>query len=370
MENTKQTQGGYIKMDYSLEDPAARVEKVKEIIANTPSEKLTPYYIEKLTEYIIDATMDKKERLSHIMITNNHMKVIKDREISFEGLVEKLENGEDGIYSMITNDKNIIFSHKIEITEEDKKTIPGMRELVDEIAKLEERCKAARGNKAYLLRKQLIEMRKDQYVLKSAYVKPIRMMNAKKSFSHLDLSEKVAVGPDGLPLSTGFLNLYNPDHISLLLCNYSRIKEECWDRFESDIHWMMEDLDSLVDKTLKDKYPMYYDLVIYKIDGKSNAEIQARLAADHGIRHSVQYISELWRNKIPKMIAGTAVEEWLIWHYTQEERGQWKKCSKCGQIKLANNLFFSRNNTSKDKFYSICKECRNSKKMLPRGKED
>ena len=55
---------------------------------------------------------------------------------------------------------------------------------------------------------------------------------------------------------------------------YSRIKEECWDRFESDIRWMMEDLDALVEKTFKDKYPLYYDLLIYKIDGKSNLEIQ------------------------------------------------------------------------------------------------
>ena len=48
-------------------------------------------------------------------------------------------------------------------------------------------------------------------------------------------------------------------------------------------------------------------------------------------------------------------------HYTEEERGKWKRCSKCGQIKLANNRFFSKNNTSKDGWYSICKECRNKK---------
>lgn len=367
--NNENNASSYIKMDFSLEQPEERVKKVEEIIANTPSEKLTPYYIEKLTDYIIFA-MDKKERLQNNILTDNHMKTVNDREFSFEGLVERLENGEDGIYSMIANDKNIIFSHKIDITEEDIETIPGMRELVDAIKKVEDEKKTARGRRAYLLQKQLIQMREDKYVLRSAYRKPIRMMNIKKTFSHLDLSEHIQENEKGDVISTGYINFFNPTHISLLLHNYSRIKEECWDKFESDLRWMMEDLDDLIEKTFKD-YPLYKDLLIYKIDGKSNAEIQDRLAIDHGVRHSIEYISALWCNKIPKMIVDTATNDWLIWHYTVEERGKWKRCSRCGQIKLANNRFFSRNNTSKDGWYSICKECRNTKstvkKILPKG---
>jgi len=71
------------------------------------------------------------------------------------------------------------------------------------------------------------------------------------------------------------------------------------------------------------------------------------------------------------MIAERAQKEWLIWHYTNEERGKWKKCNRCGEIKLAHNMFFSKNNTSKDGWYSICKDCRNKKtkekKMLAKG---
>ena len=61
------------------------------------------------------------------------------------------------------------------------------------------------------------------------------------------------------------------------------------------------------------------------------------------------------------MLADAAAEDYLIWHFTVEEKGTWKKCSKCGQIKLAHNRFFSKNSASKDNFYSICKECRNKK---------
>ena len=79
---------------------------------------------------------------------------------------------------------------------------------------------------------------------------------------------------------------------------------------------MMEDLDNLIERTLKDQYPLLYDLLIYKIDGKQNLEIQQLLYADHGVFHSIEYISSLWRNKIPKLLAAEAEKEYLIWYYT------------------------------------------------------
>ena len=352
---------GYIKMDFSLESPAERNALVEKIIKETPPSKLTNSYLEKLADYIIFA-MDKEERKTKKILTDNRMVTVNKRETSFEGLAGRLENGEDGIYSMIANDKNIIFSPKVSITEEDIAEIPGMKELRTEIERVEERAKTARGKKAFLLKKQAIEMRQDQYVLKNSFRKPIYCINLIKSISKLDLSENITVTEKGDVISDGFINLFNDKHISVLLCNYSKLKEDSWCNFNNDLKWLMFDLDTAVDNALKEKYPLYYDLVIYKIDGKQNNEIQILLEQKHGIKHTVEYISSLWRNKIPKLIAEQAQNDWLIWHYTQEEKGKWKRCSRCGQIKLAHNRFFSKNKTSKDGFYSICKECRNKKK--------
>ena len=351
----------YIKMDFSLETPEERNALVQKIIEQTPPEKLTHKYLEKLADYIIFA-MDKQERKNKKILTDNRMVTVNKRETSFEGLAGRLENGEDGIYNMIANDKNIIFSPKVSITEKDIAEIPGLKELRDEIEKVEARAKAARGKKAFLLKKQAIEMRQDQYVIKNAYRRPIYCMNLIKSFTKLDLTEKVTVDEDGNVSSTGLVNLFDEKHVSALLCNYAKIKEDSWSDFNGDAKWLMMDLETAVDNALKEKFPLYYDLVIYKIDGKQNQEIQDLLYEKHGIKHSVEYISSLWRNKIPKLIAEQAQNDWLIWHYTQEEKGKWKKCSRCGQIKLAHNRFFSKNKTSKDNFYSICKCCRNKKK--------
>lgn len=349
-----------IKLDYSLETPEERNELVKKIINNTPSEQLTPRYLEILSDYIIFA-MDKQERKQKQILTDNHMVTVNKRETSFEGLVGRLENGEDGIYNMIANDKNIIFTPKFQITQQDIAEIPELKQLVDAIAEVEKAEKKAVGKKKFLLKKQLIAMRQDQYVIRSAYKPPIYCMNAIKSFSKIDFDENVSISGDDEIEDNSLVSFFNPKHVSALLCNYSRLKEDAWGKFYSDSYFLMEDLDTLIEKTLRDSYPMYYDLLIYKIDRKQNLEIQSLLNQKHNVKHSVEYISSLWRNKIPKLLSEQAQEDYLIWYYTTQKKGKWKKCSRCGEIKLAHNKFFSKNKTSKDHFYSICKCCRNKK---------
>ena len=356
------------KLDYTLETPQERNELVKQIIAETPPEQLTNRYLEILTDYIIFA-MDKEERKEKKILTENRMVTVNKRETSFQGLVGKLENGEDGIYNLITNDKNIIFTPKVTITQKDLDEIPELRKLRDAIEEVEKQEKKAKGKKKYLLKKQLIEMRQDQYVIKSSYRKPMYCTNLVKSINQIDLGEDYyikKVYDDNNELisedicSTGKITFLNPLHVSAVLCNYSRLREDTYGKFENDAYYMMEDLYDLIESTLKNDYPLYYDLLIYKIEGKQNIEIQEILYEKYGIKHSLEYISSLWRNKIPKLLADKETENVLYWYYTEIEKGQWKKCTRCGQIKLAHNKFFSKNKTSKDGFYSICKCCRNN----------
>lgn len=376
-ENIQTNLQDVIRLDYSIEDPEERVKLVEKIIENTPQSNLTNRYLEILANYIIFA-MTKKQKKEKKINTENRMVTINKRQTSFEGLVGKFENGEDGIYNMIINDKNVLLTPKYQITKEDIEQIPALRQLRDEIAKIEEQQKKARGKKKFLLKKQIIEMRQDQYVIKSAYRPVTYSLNLVKSLSFLDLSDKIEVNQKGQITNKGLISLFNPTHISILLCNYSKIKESCWDKFNSDIYYLMIVLEQAIDTVLKKDHPMLYDLLIYKIDGKSNLQIQNLLFNTYNTTHSIEYLSSLWRNKIPKMIADYVEKQQLIWYYTTEEKGKWKRCSRCGQIKLAHNKFFSKNNTSKDGFYSICKECRNKKtkeektvkiKVIKRGKK-
>ena len=350
----------YPRLDYTITDPQERNQKVHEIVNSVFPEKLTPYYLEQLTKYLTETPENKKEKK---VLTDNRMVTINKRETSYEGLVAKLENGEDGIYNFMTGgDKNILLVPKIQITEDDIATIPGLKELREEIKKVEIRQRVARGKQKFLLTKQLIEMRQDQYVLKSSYKPPVAMMKVTKSVNQIDLNEHITIDENGDPVSDCLVSLFDPHHVCCLLCNYSKLKEDCWGHFDSDWWYLMEDFDNLSERALKEDYPILYDIMIYKIDGLQNKDIAARIKQDYDVSYSVEYLSAVWRKKIPKIIADKAKEEWIVWHYTYEEKGKWKRCSRCHEIKLAHPYFFTRNKTAKDGWYSMCKCCRNKKK--------
>lgn len=347
-------------LDYTLQDAGDRAKLVQKILDTSSPEQLTNKYLDILSDYVIYA-MTKEEKKEKKILTENRMVTVNKRETSYQGLVSKFENGEDGVYNLITDDRNILLTPKISITAEDLAEIEPLRELKEAIEAVEKAEKAATGKKKFLLKKQLIEMRQNQYIIKSDFKNPIQCGGAVKGFIKANLEDHITIDNNGEPCNSGILSFFNPKHISALLCNYASLKEESYGNFINDAWYMMEDLDNLIEHTLKDIYPLYYDILIYKIDGRQNIEIQKLLEYKYGMTHSIEYLSSLWRNKIPKLIAEQAKKEYLIWYYSHVETGKWKRCSKCGELKLAHNKFFSKNKTSKDGFYSICKDCRNKK---------
>ena len=90
--------------------------------------------------------MEKQEKKERKILTDNRMITINKHETSYEGLVGQLENGEDGIYNLITdNGKNIIFRPAIKITQKDLDEIEPLRQLHNSIKRWEELLKCASG---------------------------------------------------------------------------------------------------------------------------------------------------------------------------------------------------------------------------------
>ena len=85
------------------------------------------------------------------------MMTVNKRETSFEGLVSQLENGEDGIYNLISeNNKNTIFQPKVTITKKDLEEIEPLRQLREAINLWEAKLKVTEGKDAFIIKKALI----------------------------------------------------------------------------------------------------------------------------------------------------------------------------------------------------------------------
>lgn len=334
---------------------------VDNLLKDLPTEQQTPKTLEALGDYIMEGIShsDKKE---HRYLTPNRQLTINKRETSFESLVDKFENGEDGLYNLIIDDKNALLSPKIEITAEDIDNVPGLRELRETIDQVQARYDRAMGRDKYILKKQLIELQRDQYILKTAYRQPMATTPTSKSSHRIELNETRGIGADGEPYSTSPVSLFNPSHISALLTHYSALNVSTKGRPSDDFYCLLREFEALVERTFADN-PAFYEIIKQKIAGKTNEEIRDILSEKYSVHYASEYISTLYRQKIPKALAEQAKSDYLIWYYTFEhpELATWKTCPSCGESKLAHKRFFSINSTSKDGFYSHCKQCRNSK---------
>ena len=331
-----------IKLSYKIDCTDTRLQIV-ESICEKHGDELSTYNLEQLGNYLV-FQMEKEERRERKILTPNRMTTVNKRETSFENIVSKFEHNKDGIYSIMNEDKNTILSPKVSITNADIEELPFIKQLRESIKFL-----SALPNRNYIIQQAIIDLSQTQYMVKDAYRKPMRSANA-----------NIAGAP---PYDwSNILNFKNWKITKAFLLNYSRLKNSSAEKIGEDMFWILVDFEELADAALEASHPMLYDIMKDKIDNMQNKDIQAKLEQNYGTTYSVEYISSLYNNKIPKLITEEAETQELIYHYTFVEKGSWNKCNRCGQVKLLHPRFFSRNSkSSKNGFYSICKDCRNNK---------
>lgn len=238
-----------------------------------------------------------------------------------------------------------------------------LKSLKKIIAETEKKCKAAEGKDAFILKKQVIELSQQQYIIKSKYSKQIYCGNGKKGVVGLktaNLIGETAVKNNEI-IDRSVVSLFNPEHIHFLLLNYEDIKSS--DLYaDSDLGYLIEELDELIAETPFDN-ELYLPILNMRISGIKNRQISDKLLEEYGNTYTPEYISSLWNKKLPKMIAETAQKKYILWYFTYKEKGNWQKCSCCKEVKLAHPLFYSRNSCAKSGFYSICKDCRKKYKI-------
>jgi hypothetical protein len=240
---------------------------VVQAITEDPEAKLTPRYLEIMGDYLMDTLPRTKDYL-----TPNRLITINKHETSFEGLLEKFESGEDGVYHLFADERNTPLTPKLEITEKDIAEVPGLAELRDRITAMEETVKRASGKDKYVLKKHLIEMRKEQYLLKDSHYQPMQITPTAAHANPIDLAEKRWLDENGEPQSDGLINLFNAEHVSHLLTHYADLKIFTRGKYDDDFYYLIETFTDLMDRALAD-FPIYAAITDAKIEGRSNEEI-------------------------------------------------------------------------------------------------
>ena len=99
-------------LDYSLSTPEERVQCAEKLLKETPRSQLTKGYLSYISDYILfiaDRNQTKKEKQADKpILTKNREVTVKKRQISYEEVISNLENGDDGIYALMSDNKNQI----------------------------------------------------------------------------------------------------------------------------------------------------------------------------------------------------------------------------------------------------------------------
>ena len=210
-----------IKLDYSLNSPQERLALVEKILEENPNPNSA--YLEILADYLIFC-MEKEEKKEKKILTENRLSTVNKRETSYEGLVSQFENGEDGVYNITNNDKYVIFQPKISITKKDRAEIPELEQTDSAIAAWDKRVRNSEGKDAFIAKKALIETRKDQYTIKQHRNPPVQAMHLVHSEHYRVLPGRTYLDENQNVCSEG-ITLVNPQVCSIILCNYSKLRQ-------------------------------------------------------------------------------------------------------------------------------------------------
>lgn len=310
-------------------------EDFKNPLTSLSDKDYTCHQLESMADYILYA--EKKESK---ILTKNRRKTIKKHEgICLE---EMIENDED-----IIEDTRVF--KKESITKEDLEKYPEIKKIHEEKENLKKSWKTV--DIITSLNFSMITLKRSlsgQFHFRTHPSKP--QYNFDTDTGYFKDDEYIVV-------SENTIDFNNPKHIFELINNYAGLVDQSYEDCQSDIKHFLYVLEDMIKKTSLPDY--MFDILVWKVDGLTNPEIVNELKIKYGLVLSEPRVSIIYRDIIPQKICETYKNDYEDWLYTYKVRGSWKKCSACGEIKLATERNFYKDSKNRDGFRNICINCWN-----------
>lgn len=351
-------------LDYNLKTDEERVALCRDICEHSKKHHFSNKELEHMADYILrvreGGTTVRERKAKYPITTGNRGITHAAKNVSLDGMGEAVEFFCDG---------EVIATGSISpatdpITDEDVKVVPGLAQNRVTEAILREAVNNSTGHKRKQLKSQLIEVWREAYFLRSLYrgIDPSKIASRTvHDIARLKLNGEVIFDEDGYPVDTSMVSLMEPTHISYLLQWYLSLVKETYYDLDSDMHWFLMDFAMLVRRTFPPHTPLH-DLAAVRALGFQLKDIPDIMYKLHGIRKTSNQWNYVLTHTVSNAIAKRAQKEYLMWYYTNVAYGEWKRCNRCGHWKPLHPMFWTRD---RDKFYSICKECRRTQTFEP-----
>ena len=293
--------------------------------------------LEILGSYILakDNVENEEEKVKIYNSRELFLRAIKE-ECTVNGLSSNSTSPEFAVFKMEKNYKKEI---KDVVTADDVKKYPVVKDYIDAYNNILKEYKELgkkqfltpeENKRKYMLKKNLKSLKMDSIDSKLAFARPIKWKQPLKD--------------NGCP-NWDYLDLMDREHVKNLL------QIPCHNDFSNDLACIREDLQNLVEKTeftnrqLEVLNLWMLDFPIYNDKNKGIKGISEILNIKG------QSVNTALNQAIDNII-NTYEEQLEDWYYLNINKGKYKKCSKCGEIKLVQR--FQKNG---NRYRGSCKEC-------------
>lgn len=397
-----------LKLNFSLETSEQRNEFVSQFFRENPKYKPTQHELDTISNYILYG----KDEVDGLSVVDRHEVEIETKYKSYTK--RKLESLDELMETPGFNENTIVTKYsyrnpKPTIDREADKDIPGIGELWAVIDVIAHRLAVAAGEEEpapnevikqytqtelYKLKHYLIELRKQQYVLKEAfkpteqlynptvhkvttaatqqqldweqyYFYPLGLIGAPKDNRFANpqcATNKVTLWDRQQDIEAveqkyrgGVINFCNEEHIYLLAKAYQDLEIQAEQDPEAPARLILDTIDFYAAEALKDT-EVKQELWKLKCRQASNEFIKKELSSHYGVGYSENYISTIFKKNICADIAATAKLH-ADYFWNRDEDNMWKTCRCCGKRKLRDSREFMRKSKSTDGLASRCKEC-------------
>lgn len=339
--------------DYNERSRPARVDAVRRSLSKNP--KPTKAQMSAMADYILcvsdRGSTPYERKQEYPVLTRNRCVTIAKREMPVGSVSAEGMSSDDTLSSLSSDmppDSATVGKRQSNVQSQEA---DAMRRSIDSLKAQADR---ASGKRRFELKRQVISQYRDLVVAgesSNPTPAPVARASLPPDAPGL-LDDDVVVDPVTLlPHGRRGITMCDERCVLALMRDYTALKALSNGDARSDVSALLVDLEEAVDALYGDDEPMRL-MVELKLKNATDADVAKVIGERLGVHRSASYWGARWSVHVPKAVADRARRLWLLRHWDR-----WKICTRCGRALPAHPMWFTRN-SSKDGYYSRCKECR------------